>query len=163
MRSFIVSFMLIILFSSIMFVILKPIQPAQINNKVREKSNVEKLLTEPAPTPAPQDMTAKEKKDTIDDILKQFETDSNKRIPPELETKDTQEKMQSSKANPDESNRIEPQKQAFNINTNNKFQDLQGELTKKYGNNPDAEVSQEDIQEVFIKLLDSTQIQKANN
>ena len=69
MRNFIVAFMLVILLSSIMFVILRPIQPTQVNNDKKEKSNVEKLLTEPSQTPqnSYHEMSSADKKEIIDD------------------------------------------------------------------------------------------------
>ncbi|MBR2526772.1 hypothetical protein IKE67_09935 [bacterium] len=158
MRNFIVAFMLVILLSSIMFVILRPIQPAQINQSKKEKSNVEKLLTEPAKnTEEPySEMSSEEKKEVIDDILQQFEPNNN----PELQIKEKHNEIEISQTQNATENKQETTKNdVAPARDNNSFKDIQDELNKKYGNDPNAEVSQEDLQKILIKMLESTQKQ----
>lgn len=158
MRNFIVAFMLVILLSSIMFVILKPVQPAPINTDKKEKTNVEKLLTEPSESSQKtyNEMSSEQKKEVIDDILQQFEP--NNKPEPQIPQKTDKFEI----PQPTTLTQNNPPQQKIELPPapeNSSIKNIQDELTKKYGNDPNAEVSQEDLQKILIKMLESTQKQ----
>lgn len=160
MRNFIVSFMLVILLSSLMFVILKPMHPAQIDNKSHEKSNVEKLLTEPSDKQANtyQEMSANQKKEIIDELLKQFEekekeNSNTQTLPPPEEIPRTQ------KINLSQNNQSAPKNEINSDLGNNSIKNMQEELSKRYNNDPNAEISDEDVQNLLMQMLESIQKQ----
>lgn len=165
MRNFIVAFMLVILLSSIMFVILRPIQPTQVNNDKKEKSNVEKLLTEPSQTPqnSYHEMSSADKKEIIDEILQRFQKDKNEEKV-QVEQKNIQQAQEvkpenNSKKETTSNNNQQQNPQEINLPmiSNEQYKNLQKELIKKYGNNPNAEIPSEDVQAIFFKMLNQQQ------
>jgi len=165
MRNFIVAFMLVILLSSIMFVILRPIQPTQVNNDKKEKSNVEKLLTEPSQTPqnSYHEMSSADKKEIIDEILQRFQKDKDEEKV-QVEQKNIQQAQEvkpenNSKKETTSNNNQQQNPQEINLPmiSNEQYKNLQEELIKKYGNNPNAEIPPEDVQAIFFKMLNQQQ------
>ena len=158
MRNFIVAFMLVILLSSIMFVILKPMQSTKINIQNKEKTNVEKLLTEPTTQTSsnPQEMTAKEKKETIEQILENFNNSNDNKLP----VKEIKEEQPKNKQNITDNKQQISEKEINKTEVNNNYKNIQEELSRKYGNDPNAEISQEDFQNFMLKIIEASQQQQ---
>lgn len=148
MRNFIVAFMVLILLSSIMLVILRPIPQSEQKAPSKEKSHVEELLTGSDNKLNNQEdeknINIEEKKQSIDELTfdkNNFnENMNNNYIPP-----------QNISNTPSEEKKTETENYKV---INNNLQDITKELSEKYGNNPNAEVSPEDIEFFMLKLLE---------
>ena len=160
MRNFIVAFMLVILLSSIMFVILRPIKPAQVNNNPQEKSNVEKLLTEPSQ--APQEISASQKKEIIDEIMQKLQKNEEIEQYKPQNIQPAEEKKQE-KITQNEYKNNSQKHSNRGASSNDPLVILHEELAKKYNNNPNAEISQEDMQKILIQMLEGIQSQQPAN
>jgi len=139
MRNFIVAFMLLVLLSSIMFVILRPIQINEVKQKSDEKSHVEELLTG----------TKKEKY-----IEKDSSADDNANIEEISDNTDNFTEYTFQNEPPTEKERNEKPVINDYVNSNSSLQDITKELSEKYDNNPNAEVSVEDMEKFMLRILE---------
>lgn len=148
MRNFIVAFMVLILLSSIMFVILRPVGTHSEKKVNNEKSHVEKLLTEPAY------YDHQENNDIKDEETEKKELREPEKIITDMFNEYAQE---SSPANNSETAQTTDKKAVKQIDEKTQYgenyQSITNELMEKYGNNPNAEVSEEDVQKFMIKML----------
>lgn len=158
MRNFIVLFMILVLFSLIMLLITKPVTSDIENKDTKEKSHVEKLLTE----------QSKEEKNKNNDIQEMSSENDTGKIITDVFSETIYIKPQSNKNDPQE---IDKTPQPFNKNqqmneiqeltektkSDKNFQNISNELIEKYGNNPNAEVSEEDVQHYMIKMIETMQ------
>lgn len=155
MRNFIVLFMLFILISSIMFVIIRPVSIKETKNDNTEKTRVEKLIS-----------GSKERVD--DSVLYEEHHKNMTNVFDEVADVDFKKKTKASGSKVESKQKVQPfieetresennKNQSFEPNKN--FQDVSRELSEKYGNNPDAEVSEEDINNFMIKMLKTVQNQ----
>ncbi len=153
MRNFIVAFMILILFSSIMFVMLRPVNNQTEKKQLKEKSHVEKLLTEPAKYNQKED----------NEIFNSEEKEIREiREPEKIITDMFKEEVQFTKEDEDiktNSQQIDKNEKKVikqftdSTQSNANYQSVTKELIEKYGNNPNAEVSEEDVQKFMIKML----------
>ncbi len=140
MRNFIVAFMVLILLSSIMFVMLRPVNNHTEKKQLKEKSHVEKLLTEQVPNEPEKNTENTEPEKIITEVF-----DENIYIP--SKTKDYTKPQPFAEKNTELNQINETEKN----NTN--YQSITNELMEKYDNNPDAIVTEEDLQKLMIKIL----------
>lgn len=150
MRNFIVAFMILILFSSIMFVMLRPVNNQTEKKQLKEKSHVEKLLTEPAIYNQKEN---NENFNTEDKEIREI------REPEKIITDMFKEEVQENEDIKTNSQQFDENEQKAlkqitdNTQSNANYQSVTKELIEKYGNNPNAEVSEEDVQKFMIKML----------
>ena len=150
MRNFIVAFMILILFSSIMFVMLRPVDNQTEKKQLKEKSHVEKLLTEPAIYNQKEN---NENFNTEDKEIREI------REPEKIITDMFKEEVQENEDIKTNSQQFDENEQKAlkqitdNTQSNANYQSVTKELIEKYGNNPNAEVSEEDVQKFMIKML----------
>ena len=158
MRNFIALFMILILFSLIMLLMIKPVTSDKKNKDIKEKSHVEKLLTT-------QDNRKEIENNDIQEMSSEKDTG---KIITDVFNETIYIKPQSSK---NESQEIDNKPQPFDKNQQTKeiheltektksdknFQNISNELMEKYSNNPNAEVSEEDLQHYMIKMIESMQ------
>ena len=140
MRNFTVTLMLLVLFLSLTFAIFQPTPTVKQAQPVKkEKSHIEKLLTEP---------TLKK------EIIEETETFVKKTEEPEkIEPKETEPIVQEEvkEAEPEkleEEKRVEEQTERAQDN----YQMID-ELMKKYNNDPNAEISAEDFNKYVNQML----------
>lgn len=144
MRNFTVTLMLLVLFLSITFAIFQPTPTVkQVQPVKKEKSHIEKLLTEPAL-----------KKEIIEETATFVEkTEEPKRIEPKVTEQIVQEEVK--EANPEkleEEKIVEEQTKRAQDN----YQMID-ELMKKYNNDPNAEISTEDFNKYVNQMLQQQQ------
>ncbi|MBR1942743.1 hypothetical protein IJ843_03290 [bacterium] len=139
MRNFIVAFMLLVLLSSIMFVIFRPVQINEVKQKSGEKSHVEELLTG----------TKKEKY-----IEEDSPADDNAKTEEISDKTDDFTEYPFQNEPPTEKERNEKPVINDYINSNSSLHDITKELSEKYANNPNAEVSAEDMEKFMLKILE---------
>ena len=150
MRNFIVAFMILILFSSIMFVMLRPVNNQTEKKKLKEKSHVEKLLTEPAI------YNQKENNENFNTEEKEIrEIREPEKIITDMFKEEVQENedIKTNSQQFDENEQKALKQITDNTQSNANYQSVTKELIEKYGNNPNAEVSEEDVQKFMIKML----------
>lgn len=152
MRNFIIAFMLLILLSSIMFVILRPVSTRNTTTEKTEKSHVEKLLTEPSQVQEQKEIEQeKEPEKIITDVFNESIYIPQRKE--EYQEKPTPQPFE-------QINQTQKIEKLTEMNKSDKnYQSISNELMQKYGNNPNAEVSEEDIQNFMIKMLDVVQRQ----
>lgn len=150
MRNFIVAFMILILLSSIMFVILRPVSSHSEKNVKSEKSHVEKLLTEPAI------YNQKENNENFNTEEKEIrEIREPEKIITDMFKEEVQENedIKTNSQQFDENEQKALKQITDNTQSNANYQSVTKELIEKYGNNPNTEVSEEDVQKFMIKML----------
>lgn len=150
MRNFIVAFMILILFSSIMFVMLRPVNNQTEKKQLKEKSHVEKLLTEPAI------YNQKENNENFNTEEKEIrEIREPEKIITDMFKEEVQENedIKTNSQQFDENEQKALKQITDNTQSNANYQSVTKELIEKYGNNPNAEVSEEDVQKFMIKML----------
>lgn len=151
MRNFIVAFMVMILLSSIMFVLLRPINTSSEKKVKTEKSHVEKLLTEPATHNQQENKTFDTEKEETEEKRQIQEPE---KIITDLFKEETQVTNEIPEPKTQQNNEKNVVKQITdNAKNNENYQSITNELMEKYGNNPNAEVSEEDVQRYMIKML----------
>ncbi|MBR1680923.1 hypothetical protein IJ707_03935 [bacterium] len=144
--------MLLILLSSIMFVILRPVSTRNTTTEKTEKSHVEKLLTEPSQVQEQKEIEQeKEPEKIITDVFNESIYIPQRKE--EYQEKPTPQPFE-------QINQTQKIEKLTEMNKSDKnYQSISNELMQKYGNNPNAEVSEEDIQNFMIKMLDVVQRQ----
>lgn len=133
MRNFTVTLMLLVLFLSLTFAIFQPTPTVKQAQPIKkEKSHIEKLLTEPA--------LKKEIIEETETFVKKTEE------PKKIEPKETEPIVQ------EEEKRVEEQTERAQDN----YQMID-ELMKKYNNDPNAEISTEDFNKYVNQMLQQQQ------
>lgn len=149
MRNFTIAFMILILFLSITFAIFKPM-PAQNNiqsEEYKEKTYVEKLVTEPNATHNENRefyQTNFEKTSTINTNIQQeinTENKKNENILPRNETEKPKSIIKEDIRLP---------------KTNRSYENISKELSDKYNNDPNAVVSEEDFNYFIQKTIEQS-------
>lgn len=149
MRNFTIAFMILILFLSITFAIFKPM-PAQNNaqnNEYKEKTYVEKLVTEPNATHDNREYS----QTNFDSSLATHEN-----TPQKINTEYNQNE------NILPQNEVEKPKNIIKEDIklprpNRNYENISKELSEKYNNNPNAEVSDEDFKYFLQKTIEQSQ------
>ncbi len=157
MRNFTVLLLLLVLFYSVFLLITKPLHQNKIPEK-REKTHVEKLLTESSKIPQDTEVFGTENQELdlpAEEYSKKSEFSKSEEKQNETEIPVHHEDSADNK-NKNENYVSIPQ----NTKQNNAYKSVTQELYEKYGNNPNAEVSQEDLQKYMIKMIDAIQKQQ---
>lgn len=150
MRNFIVAFMVLILLSSIMFVILRPVSTHSEKKIKSEKSHVEKLLTEPT------SYVQQKNNEISDEETEKKEIREPEKIITDMFSEYTQEENSTNTEVPqaiDENDKKALKQITDTAKNDANYQSITNELMEKYGNNPNAEVSDDDVQKFMIKML----------
>ena len=150
MRNFIVAFMVLILLSSIMFVILRPVGTHSEKKVNNEKSHVEKLLTEPT------SYVQQKNNEISDEETEKKEIREPEKIITDMFSEYTQEENSTNTEVPqaiDENDKKALKQITDTAKNDANYQSITNELMEKYGNNPNAEVSDDDVQKFMIKML----------
>lgn len=150
MRNFTIAFMILILFLSITFAIFKPM-PAQNTNKneeLKEKSYVEKLISDP-------NATHNENNNIRQTDFDRISTDKEI-TPQEIKTELKQNENVLPQNNLEKTQNIT--KEDIKLpKTNRSYDNISKELSAKYNNNPEAEVSDEDFKYFLQKTIEQSQ------
>ena len=144
-RKFIIIFILFIFSFSVLFAILKP-KTKSVNSTENQNTHVKNLIIN--------------KNDFSPNIQPSTNFTENTNIKIEDTTElekinlDTQKKDFQVNSKNDIKKEISPE---INISSNNNLIEIQKELSEKYNNNPNAEVSDEDIVKYLNKVLENVQ------
>lgn len=159
MRNFTIAFMILILFLSITFAIFKPM-PAQNNAKndeFKEKTYVEKLVTEPNATHNENRefyQTNFEKTSNYNEISSQ---EMNREISKNENTLQKKETIQPLPQDETINSKIEKRKRMQQQRANRRnYENISKELSDKYNNDPNAVVSEEDFNYFIKKTIEQS-------
>ena len=151
MRNFTVMFMILILFLSIFFAIFKPpLKNSEFTDTQNEKTYVEKLLTEPKTTEIEQ-QTEIESQKRFENVEKSNIHENNDYLKKISQTKVENINSQTENFNTSNEN-LTPIKEE---SSNTRYEQISKELSEKYNNNPNAEISEEDLKYFLQKLIDN--------
>lgn len=163
MRSFIVAFMVLILISSIILVFVFPVHKTETHAKKAEKTYVEKLLTgtlqemQKENTEGADSLSVNNDKKT-DVYSEYFYVPSESFNNGNSNGKELSNKADFSQNSSLDKNTSDVLRHAADYaNSNESYRRVSKELSEKYGNNPNAQVSEEDMVKYTVKMLQSVQ------
>lgn len=155
--------MVLILISSIILIFVFPVHKAETHAQKTEKTHVEKLLTgnsqevQKENTGETDNLPLKNDKKT-DVYSEYFYVPSESLNNGNLNGKNLSDKTDFTKNSSLDKNTSDVLKHAVDdVNSNESYRRVSKELSEKYGNNPNAQVSEEDMVKYTVKMLQSVQ------